>query len=144
MLIFLKYENSVNNSRNSVKSLYLIFFLLKSKLLASKIFPSSKSKFFLICSPLTDYAYNIPNSKLEKSHIDKAEFSLKASQILTLILNIPLIFGDLFENKEKDNWKNFLRLNSIVNIVFAFFYDEKTIICLDSLISKYLNTFKSL
>jgi len=87
---------------------------------------------------------NIPNSKLETSHIDKASFSLNASQILTLILNIPLIFGDLFENKEDDNWKNFLRLNSIVNVVFAFFYDEKTIICLDSLISKYLNTFKSL
>ena len=99
MLIFLKYENSSNNSMNSVKSLYLIFFLLKSKLLASKIFPSSKSKFFLICSPFTDYAYNIPNSKLEKSHIDKAAFSLNASQILTLIFNISLIFGDLFVDK---------------------------------------------
>ena len=79
----------------------------------------------MICSPLTDYAYNIPNSKLEKSHIDKAEFSLKASQILTLILNIPLIFGDLFENKEEDNWKNFLRLNSKDNIDLHFFMMKK-------------------
>ena len=87
---------------------------------------------------------NKPNNLIQQNHIDNASFSLNASQILTLILNFPLIMGDLFFQNEDENWKNFLRLNEIVNLVFAFFYDKKTIETLDSLIHKYLNTFKLL
>ena len=91
--------------------------LIEMKLLFTYIFEEKNQTVDFLNDRILKFNYsmldknNIPNSKLETSHIDKASFSLNASQILTLIFNIPLIFGDLFENKEYDNWKNFLRLN---------------------------------
>jgi hypothetical protein len=63
--------------------------------------------------------------------------------MLTLMLNLPFILGDLFTDFDK-NWDNFINLHDILNLVFCYFYDEKRIYDLEEKIHEYLIQFKSL
>ena len=83
-----------------------------------------------------------PTSKLDESQIKNENFNLTASQMLTLMINFPVIFGDTFEENDV-HWTNFLRLNKIVNIVFAFQYDDEAINALNLLINEYLENLKN-
>jgi hypothetical protein len=87
-----------------------------------------------------------PTSKIDIEHIRLEKFNLTGSQILTLILNFPMIFGDDFEVDSSrfvdSQWENFIILHKIVNIVFTFQYTTDTVNELDKLIIKYLVNLK--
>ena len=70
-------------------------------------------------------------------------FPLSAGQMITLMLNLPLLLGDLF-NTFDENWLNFINLNQILNLVVSFFYDYLMIHDLDYKINEYLENFKVL
>jgi hypothetical protein len=80
------------------------------------------------------------------NHIKFENYNLTASQILTLIINFPMIFGDDFEDNLSQladpQWRNFIVLHKIVNIVFSFQYESNTVNELDTLINKYLLNLK--
>jgi hypothetical protein len=63
--------------------------------------------------------------------------------MLTLMLNLPFILGDLLTDFDK-NWDNFINLHDILNLAFCYFYDEKIIYDLEEKIHEYLIQFKSL
>jgi hypothetical protein len=87
-----------------------------------------------------------PTSKIEINHIKLEKYNLTASQILTLIINFPMIFGDDFDENLSQladpQWENFIVLHKIVNIVFSFQYESNTVDELDTLINKYLLNLK--
>jgi hypothetical protein len=83
-----------------------------------------------------------PNS-INENHILNGSFPLSAGQMITLVLNLPFILGDLF-NTFDENWLNFINLNQILNLVFSFFYDKITIRDLNHKITDYLEKFHSL
>jgi hypothetical protein len=87
-----------------------------------------------------------PTSKIEMNHIKLEKYNLTASQILTLIINFPMIFGDDFDENLSQladpQWENFIVLHKIVNIVFSFQYESNTVNKLDTLINKYLLNLK--
>jgi hypothetical protein len=91
--------------------------------------------------PIID-ATDRPNI-IKKEHIANGSFAQSAGQMLTLMLNLPFILGDLFTDFDK-NWDNFINLHDILNLVFCYFYDEKTIYDLEEKIHEYLIQFKSL
>jgi hypothetical protein len=80
-----------------------------------------------------------PNA-INDNHIIKGSFPLSAGQMITLVLNLPFILGDLF-NTFDENWLNFISLNQILNLVFSFFYDKTTLRDLDYKITEYLEKF---
>ena len=43
--------------------------------------------------------------------------------MLTLMINLAIIFVYIFD---ENDWSNFTRLNKIVNITFAYQFDEET------------------
>ena len=94
--------------------------------------------FKYFCIDMTDK----PNS-ITKDHIKNGSFAQSAGQMMTLMLNLPFILGDLF-TKFDENWCNFINLHKIINLVFCFFYDDKTIEQLDKNINDYLENFKNL
>jgi hypothetical protein len=86
------------------------------------------------------------SSKIDIERIRFEKFNLTGSQILTLIINFPMIFGDDFEVESSRfvelQWENFIILHKIVNIVFSFQYTADTVNELDRLIHKYLVNLK--
>ena len=80
-----------------------------------------------------------PNA-INENHITNGSFPLSAGQMTTLILNLPLILGDLF-NLFDENWLNFINLNQIFNLIFCFFYDQLTIEQLNNKVSEYLENY---
>ena len=83
-----------------------------------------------------------PNS-INENHILNGSLPLSTGQMITLILNLPFILGDLF-NRFDENWLNFINLNQILNLVFSFFFDYITLRDLDHKITEYLEKFHSL
>jgi hypothetical protein len=67
-------------------------------------------------------------------------FHTSVGQMITLILNLPFILGDLF-NRFDENWLNFINLNQILNLVFSFFFDNITLRDLDHKVTEYLEKF---
>lgn len=117
---------------------YLLNYLVKIK----KIDLSIINKRFLDF----DYFFIDKDDKpnvINDHHIANGSFPLSAGQMMTLMLNLPFILGDLI-NKFDDNWLNFINLNQIINIVFCYFYDDITIKQLDSKIFDYLQCFHDL
>ena len=78
---------------------------------------------------------------IKKEHINNGSFAQSAGQILTLMLQLPFILGDLVTEFD-NNWRNFIKLHEILNLVFCFFYDDLTINQLDQKIVNYLRNFK--
>jgi uncharacterized FAD-dependent dehydrogenase len=91
--------------------------------------------------PIID-ATDRPNI-IKKEHIANGSFTQSAGQMLTLMLNLPFILGDLLTDFDK-NWDNFINLHDILNLAFCYFYDEKIIYDLEEKIHEYLIQFKSL
>ena len=83
-----------------------------------------------------------PNA-IGENHIVNGSFPLSAGQMITLVLNLPFILGDLF-NTFDEHWLNFINLNQILNLVFSFFYDTTTLYDLNYTIRDYLEKFHSL
>jgi hypothetical protein len=87
-------------------------------------------------------SHNKPNI-IKKEHLTKGSFAQSAGQMQTLMLMLPFILGDLFNDSDK-NWLNFINLHQILNLVFCFFYNDLTIRQLDEKIVQYLKNFKQL
>ncbi len=105
-------------------------------------------KLTLINRKIAEFKYffsdidDLPNI-IDKKHVQNGTFALSAGQILTLIMNLPFILGDLF-NTYDENWLNLINLHQIVNLVIPFFYDDTTVTQLKDKISQYLENFKLL
>ena len=80
-----------------------------------------------------------PNA-ISENHIVNGSFPLSAGQMITLVLNLPFLLGDLF-NRFDEHWLNFINLNQILNLVFSFFYDQTTLDDLNSKTREYLENF---
>ncbi len=83
-----------------------------------------------------------PNIIEVKEYRADGKFSQSSGQMSTLFQNLPLMIGEKLKNNE--NWNNFLRLLSIINITFSFVYDNKTVVDLRDEIKKYLSVFSEL
>ena len=84
---------------------------------------------------------DIPNV-IEKKNIEDSKFCQTAGQLSTLYQNLPLMIGDkLIGNKY---WANFLRLLNIINLTFAFCFNDRTVEELDKEIKNYLSNFSAL
>ena len=81
---------------------------------------------------------------INENHISNGSFPLPAGQMMTLIINMPFIIGDLFGLYDENWLLNFVNLNQILNLVFCFFYDELTLKHLDRKIFEYLSNFHDL
>ena len=82
--------------------------------------------------------------RIEAHHINaEATLNLTAGQMMTLVINLPLILGNVIKS-ENENWHNFLRLHQIINIAFSFTYEDETVNKLKELITHYINNFKKL
>jgi hypothetical protein len=66
-----------------------------------------------------------PNS-INENHIANGSFRLSAEQMISLIINLPFIIGDLFGLYD-ENCLNFINLNQIFHLVFSYFYDNLTL-----------------
>ena len=91
--------------------------------------------------PIID-ASDKPNT-IKKDHLNNASLAQSAGQMLTLMLNLSFILGDIFEDNDK-NWLNFINLHEIMNLVFCFYYDKLTVNHLEEKINDYLREFKKL
>jgi hypothetical protein len=80
---------------------------------------------------------------IDDMHLKNGNFSLSSGQMLVLFHNLPFILGFNLLNCNF-YWQNFLRLLQIVNISLCFFYNDLTVISLQSLIYEYLFHFKKL
>ena len=60
-----------------------------------------------------------PNS-INENHIANGSYPLSAGQMISLIINLPFIIGDLFGLYD-ENWLNFINLNQIFHLVFPTF-----------------------
>jgi hypothetical protein len=83
-----------------------------------------------------------PNT-INENHIANGSFPLSAGKMMTLVINMPFIIGDLFGQYDQ-NWLNFINLNQILNLVLSFFYDCLTLKHLDLKIYEYLQNFHDL
>jgi hypothetical protein len=117
---------------------YLLIYLTKTK----------KIDLNIINKKIMDFEYffidkdDKPNS-INENHIANGSFPLSAGQMMTLVINMPFIIGDLFGQYDQ-NWLNFINLNQILNLVFSFFYDCLTLKHLDLKIYEYLQNFHDL
>jgi hypothetical protein len=66
-----------------------------------------------------------PN-EIDNNAIKNGFFTQTSGQMSVLYHNLPLMIGDRYENSDK-HWANYLRLLKIINLTFAFNYNEKTI-----------------
>jgi hypothetical protein len=83
-----------------------------------------------------------PNS-INENHIANGSFPLSAGQMISLIINLPFIIGDLFGLYD-ENWLNFINLNQIFHLVSSYFFDNLTLCDLDYKIVEFLKNFKKL
>ncbi len=115
------------------------FFLRIEKMISLEQLNEKIKKFNYFKSDKTD----IPN-EISYNNINQEVFTQTSGQIKTLFHNLPLMIGNLFSTKSKENWSNFLRLLNIINRTFTFVYNDQTISDLRNEIENYLKNFTKL
>ena len=88
---------------------------------------------------------DIPN-EITLNNIAVYTFTQTSGQMSTLFHNLPLLLGEkiLLHSKENENYENLLRLIQIINLVYCFVFNERTISELRNEIKIYLKNFKLL
>lgn len=108
---------------------------------------NNKNKLFLayLNDKITNFNYNKHDKPDKPNEIDvnlikNGFFTQTSAQMSVLYHNLPQMIGDRYENNDK-YWANFLSLLKIINLTFAFNYNEKTIENLRKEIRKFLENF---
>lgn len=98
----------------------------------------------ILCFEYSPFDKSDLPKKFQKQHIfNNDTLNLTAGQMLTLMINLPLIIGDTVNNNDV-NWKNFLVLHNIINIAYSYTYENRTVNELENMITVYLTNFQDL
>ncbi|KAJ8684754.1 hypothetical protein QAD02_020547 [Eretmocerus hayati] len=84
---------------------------------------------------------NLPS--LSKESIKEGKLMMSASEMYFLVMNLPLMIGDLIPSSDK-SWKMFLLLRQIVCTVFAHSVTQENIESFGDLVTSYLKAYVSL